>query len=307
MKIGLIAAGVGLSIAGALIAMPAQAQRTDINVGLVLEPPHLDPTAGAAAAIREITYANIFEGLTRFAPDGEVLPALAREWDISEDGLVYTFHLAQGVTFHDGTDFTADDVVFSFERAVAEGSVNAQQWLFADIESVVAQDDATVVITLSRPNANLPFNLAWGDAIIVAPESADTNTTAPVGTGPFKLGNWVQGDSITIEANADYWGEPVALERATFRFIPDPTAAFAALMAEDVDTFPNYPAPETLPQLEADPRFAIVSGTTEGETIMAMNNAREPLDDVRVREAIAHAVDRNAVIEGAMFGQGTPI
>lgn len=288
-------------------AVPALAQRTDIVVGLVLEPPHLDPTSNAAAAIDEVVYANVFEGLTRFGPNGDILPALAESWDVSEDGLTYTFHLAQGVAFHDGSAMTAEDVVFSLDRARGADSVNAQKFLFEDIEAVEAADETTVVVTLARPNGSFPFNMAWGDAVIVAPESAETNATNPVGTGPFRLEGWRQGDSIALVRNEDYWGEPALLERATFRFISDPTAAFAAMMAEDVDAFPVFPAPETLGQLEADPRFEVVVGTTEGETILAMNNRREPLDNVLVREAISHAIDRQAVIDGAMFGYGTPI
>ncbi|MCC6001167.1 MAG: ABC transporter substrate-binding protein, partial [Pararhodobacter sp.] len=99
---------IGLAVL-ALVATPALAQRTDINVGMVLEPPNLDPTSGAAAAIREVTYSNIFEGLTRFGPDGAVNPGLAHAWDISDDGLPYTFHLREGVTFHDGAPFPAED------------------------------------------------------------------------------------------------------------------------------------------------------------------------------------------------------
>ena len=299
-----------LTLAGALAAAigPGFAQaRTDITVGMVLEPPNLDPTAGAAAAIDEVVYANIFEGLTRFAPDGSIVPALAASWDISEDGLTYTFHLQEGVVFHDGTAFDAEDVKFSFDRARADDSVNAQKMLFADIAEVEVVDPLTVVLHLSRPNGNLPFNLAWGDAVIVAPESADANATNPIGTGPFSFVDWVQGDHVEFTRNPDYWGTPAQLESATFKFIGDPTAAFAAMMAEDIDAFPNFPAPETLVQFEADPRFKVVVGTTEGETILAMNNARPPLDDVRVREAIAHAIDRQAVIDGAMFGYGTPI
>nr|WP_245944918.1 ABC transporter substrate-binding protein [Pelagibacterium lacus] len=286
---------------------PGAAQRTDVVVGLVLEPPHLDPTSNAAAAIDEVVYANLFEGLTRFGANGDILPALAESWDISPDGLTYRFTLHDGVTFHDGAALTAADVVFSLDRARAGDSVNAQKFLFADIEAVVAEDDRTVVVTLARPNGNFLFNMAWGDAVIVAEASAGTNATQPIGTGPFRFETWRQGDSVTLVRNPSYWGEPARLERATFRFISDPTAAFAAMMAEDVDTFPVFPAPETLSILDADPRFETVVGTTEGETILAMNNRREPLDDIRVREAIAHAIDRQTIIDGAMFGYGTPI
>jgi peptide/nickel transport system substrate-binding protein len=301
-----LALTVALGTTTALTPVFAQT-RTDVNIGLVLEPPNLDPTAGAAAAIDEVVYANIFEGLTRFAADGSIIPALAESWDISEDGITYTFHLHTGVTFHDGTTFDADDVVFSLDRARAPDSVNAQKALFADIASVEATDPATVVVTLSKPNGSFLFNMAWGDAVIVAPETAETNATNPVGTGPFAFEDWVQGDHVDIVRYANYWGTPAQLEHASFRFIGDPTAAFAALQAGDVDAYPNYPAPETLTMFQGDPRFAVVVGSTEGETLLALNNAKPPLDDVRVREAIAHAIDRQALIDGAMFGNGTPI
>src|SRR5690606_17001269 len=115
------------------------------------------------------------------------------------------------------------------------------------------------------------------------------------------------GDRIDLEKNPDYWGTPARLDHVTFRFISDPTAAFGALMAEDIDAFAGYPAPENVPQFEADDRFQVILGNTEGETILAMNNKRPPLDNVKVREAIAHAIDRQAIIDGAMFGYGTPI
>jgi len=288
-------------------ASAATAQRTDLTIGAQLEPPNLDPTAGAAAAIDEVVYANVFEGLTRFGPDGSILPALASDWTISEDGLVYTFTLREEARFHDGTSFTADDVVFSLDRARAEGSTNAQPGLFSAIASVSAIDDTTVEVMLSAPNGAFLFNMAWGDAVIVAPESAETNATNPIGTGPFEFSQWVQGDRVELVRNDDYWGEPVALETATFRFISDPNAAFAAVMAGDVDAFPGFPAPETLAQFDADPRFQLLVGSTEGETILAMNNQQEPLDDIRVRQAISHAINRRDIIDGAMFGYGTPI
>ena len=300
-----------LALASALVLTtalsPAFAARTDINVGMVLEPPNLDPTGGAAAAIDEVVYANIFEGLTRFDSTGAVQPALAASWDISADGLTYTFHLHEGVSFHDGTSLDAEDVKFSLDRARAEDSVNAQKALFADIASVEAVDPATVKVTLSRQNGNFLFNMAWGDAVIVAPESVEGNATKPVGTGPFTFVEWVQGDHVELGKNPNYWGNAVALDKVVFKFIADPTAAFAAMMAEDVDAFPNFPAPETLPQLEADPRFKVIVGSTEGVTILSTNNASAPFDNVKGREAVAHAIDRQAIIDGAMFGYGTPI
>ncbi len=283
------------------------AQRTDVTIGMQLEPPNLDPTAGAAAAIDEVVYANVFEGLTRVAPDGSVLPALAESWETSDDGLVYTFHLRTGVTFHDGTTFDAADVKFSLDRARADDSTNAQKGLFATIASVEVVDPATVEVTLNRPVGDFLFDMSWGDAAIVAPETAADNATRPVGTGPFQFSDWVQGDRVELVRYPDYWGPPVRLDKATFKFVADPTAAFAAVKAGDIDAFPVFPAPENLAEFKSDPRFTVSVGSTEGETILAMNNGREPLNQLKVRQAISHAIDRRAIIDGAMFGYGTPI
>lgn len=290
-----------------LVPLQLQAAGDHLNMGLVLEPPHLDPTAGAAAAIDEVVYANIFEGLTRIDRNGEVKPGLASSWKVSEDGKTYRFTLRDGVKFHDGTAMESSDVVFSIERAIAADSVNAQKGLLEPIESVAAGGAGTVIVTLKRPTGHFLFNLGWGDAIVVGEESAGGNKANPVGTGPFSFKRWVKGDRVELQRNESYWGEPAKLATATFRFIPDPAAAVSAMMAGDVDAFANFPAPENMVQFEADPRFKVVIGSTEGETILSTNNGRPPFDDIRVRQAIAHAIDRKAIIDGAMFGYGTPI
>lgn len=296
-----------LGVASAALIAGSALAKDDIVVALQLEPPHLDPTSAAAGAIDSVLYSNVFEGLTRFMGDGSIVPGLAESWEISDDGLTYTFKLHDGVTFHDGTTMDAEDVKFSLDRARAEDSVNAQKALYTGIANVEVIDPLTVKLTLSEPNGSLLFNLAWGDAVIVAPESIEDIKQTPIGTGAFKFVNWVQGDKIELERNDTYWGDAPALAKATFKFISDPTAAFAAVMAEDVDAFAGFPAPENLPQFEADPRFQVLIGSTEGETILSTNNALPPFDNVKVREAIAHAIDRQAIIDGAMFGYGTPI
>lgn len=294
-----LAAGLGMS--------GQAAAKGGLTLGIGLEPPHLDPTAGAAAAIDEVVYQNVFEGLTRIGPDGSVLPGLAAEWDVSDDGLTYSFKLRDGVTFHDGTAFDSADVLFSINRAMAEDSTNAQKGLFEPIATVAAPDAATVTIALKRPTGHFLFNLGWGDVVMVAPESADTNKTAPVGTGPFTFDRWSKGSEIRLKRNDAYWGDAAKLAKVSFKIMPDAASSAAALMSGDIDVFPNFGAPELLEQFRADPRFEVVVGTTEGETILSMNNANKALSDIRVRRAIAHAIDRQAIIDGAMFGSGTPI
>ncbi|SDF21164.1 ABC transporter substrate-binding protein [Sulfitobacter delicatus] len=297
----------GVAAATLAVAATGAWAKEDITVALQLEPPHLDPTSAAAGAIDSVLYSNVFEGLTRFMGDGSVVPGLAESWEISEDGLTYTFKLREGVTFHDGSTMDAEDVKFTLDRINAEDSANAQKALYSAISEVNVIDPQTVEVKLSEPNGNMLFNLAWGDAVIVAPESIENIKQTPIGTGAFKFDDWSQGDKITLSRYEDYWGEPATLETATFKFISDPTAAFAAVMAEDVDVFAGFPAPENIPQFEADPRFQVLIGSTEGETILSINNKQAPFDNVKVRQAVAHAIDRQAIIDGAMFGYGTPI
>ena len=297
-------------IAAMLLAAPAgSAWANDtLVVGMTLEPPHLDPTAGAAAAIDEVLYANVFESLTRINERGEVVPGLAERWEVSDDGLRYVFHLREGVRFHDGTAFDADDVVFTLDRARAEDSTNAQKRFFEAIDDVAAAGPQEVVVTLLRPDGLFLFNMGSGDASIVAPEMPTSNQTHPIGTGPYRFDRRVEGDRVALVRSADYAGpDEASFERVVFRFIADPAAQVAAVLSGDVDAFPNMAAPEALGRFEADADYAVDIGTTEGETIMAVNHRRPPFDDVRVRLALQHAIDRQAVIDGAMFGYGTPI
>ena len=294
----------GLALLAGL-AQPALAGGS-LRIALAQEPTSLDPTSDATASIDAMITNNVLESLTTVDSAGAVQPNLARSWEISPDGLTYTFHLVEGALFQDGTAFDAQDVKFTFDRAMAEESTNPSTSIFATIDAVTVIDPATVEIRLNRQDAFFLFNIANGDASIVAPESVDGLSTAPVGTGPFKLAGWTRGDRLVLGRNADYRdADAVALDRVEYRFIADPAATAAALMAEEVDV--ASPAPEMLPQFQADPRFAVIVGSTEGEVILAMNNSRAPFTDDRVRQAVNHAIDRAEIIEGAMYGSAVPI
>ena len=287
-------------------ALPVLAENI-LRIGVQLEPPNLDPTQGAAAAVDEIVYANIFEGLTGIARNGAVVPRLAERWDVSEDGRRYRFYLRRGVLFHDGSSFDANDVKFSMTRAVSSTSTNAQKSLFKPITEMQIVDQYIIDFELTQPVGAFLLHLAWGDAVIVAEETATTNAGHPIGTGPFRFSRWRKGVSIDLSRNENYWGVPAAIDGISFRIIPDPTAAFASLMAGDVDGFPGYPAPENLEQFREHSRFNVIIGTSENETILAINNGAPPFNDVRVRRALSHAIDKRAVIDGAMFGYGEAI
>jgi peptide/nickel transport system substrate-binding protein len=292
----------------AVLPAPPSARAADrVTIGMQLEPPILDPTANPAAAISEILYGNVFEGLVQFAADGSAVPKLAASWEVSDDGLSYTFHLEHGVRFHDGSAFDAAVAKFSLDRAWGPESVNPQKSRLSKIRQVNIVDPFTLRIVLRQRSGGLLQSLGWGAFVMISPQSAATNAVRPIGTGPFRFSAWRRGDSITLVRNTDYWGKPAVLGEATFKFIADPTAAYAALMAGDVDAFSNYPAPESFPQFAADPRFAVFAGATEMETVLALNERVPPLDNLLVRRAISYALDRRAIIDGAMFGYGTPI
>ena len=303
----LLATTAMLACLVASVAQAATQARDTLVVGMQLEPPNLDPTAGAASAIREVTYGNVFEGLTRIDAGGEVRPALASSWTVSPDGLTYRFNLVAGARFHDGAAFDCSVVKFSYDRASAPDSVNAQKGLFEPIARTECPDPATAVVTLKRPSALFLFDMGWGDAVMVSPASAAGNKTHPVGTGPFRFRRWVPGDRVELERNPAYWGTAPRLAAVTFKFVADPAAATAAMLAGDIDAFPNFPAPEALDQFRADPRFAVHVGTTEGKTILALNNARKLFSDIRVRRALATAIDRAALVEAAQSGFGAVI
>jgi len=305
LKHSALAMGLGLAL-GILSSGLVMAASSEIRIGMTLEPPILDPTANSAAPIDDIVYQNIFEGLTQIDQTGAVQPDLATAWTVSPDNLTFTFTLAPNVTFHDGTTFDADDVKFTFDRILAPDSLNAQKALYEPIESVTVVDPHTVAIKLKRPTGDFLFNIGRGDAVIVAPESAATNATKPIGTGPFKFVQWDKGSRIVLAKNDAYWGKPVALTKATFVFIPDAAAATNALLAGDVDGIKNI-STDTVAIFEGNPQFKVLVGTTEGETVLATNNAKKPFSDLKVRQAMAHAIDRKAIIDGAQNGFGTPI
>jgi peptide/nickel transport system substrate-binding protein len=168
-------------------------------------------------------------------------------------------------------------------------------------------DPLTAKITLSRPDGDFLFDLAWPQAVMLAPNTVAKDATDPDGAGTFQISNWIKGDSVQIVKNPNYWGKEPALDKATFKFISDPAAAASSLLAGDVDGFINFPAPEAVAQFQSNPQFSVEIGTTEGETIVAINNAKKPFNDIRVRRALSYAVNRKAVIDGAEYGFGTPI
>ncbi|WOF22156.1 ABC transporter substrate-binding protein [Microbacterium betulae] len=272
-----------------------------LRLGLVLEPTNLDIRHTSGAALEQILVGNVYEGLVTRTQENEIVPSLATEWDVSDDGLTYTFTLAEGVAFHSGADLTAADAVASIDEVVADESIVGHDDL-TGVASVDAPDDTTVVITLSQPNQNLLFALT-GPAGLVFDEGDTTDLqTAANGTGPFSLEEWNQGDSIVLARNDAYWGDPAGVAEVVASYIPDYTAGVNAALDGSLDVLTGVD-PQLAPQLDGTNGFTLTRGKTTDKFILGFNNAVAPLDDVRVREALRLAIDHDALIEA--IGAGT--
>lgn len=278
----------------------------------------LDPIAVTDGESYKVTK-NIFDTLVNFGEqDTEIHPGLASEWTAAEDGLTYTFTLKEGVKFHDGTDFNADAVVANFERW-AGGDADQFPYYgsmfggFGDdeghvIESVTATGDYEVEFKLKRPQAPFLKNLAMSSFGIASPTAieaaGDKFGDAPVGTGPFKFVEWKRNDSITIEKNPDYWveGEP-KLDQVIFRSIPDNSARLNALLSGEIDLADGI-TPSDAPTVEGDENLQLFERPSMNVGYLGLTTTREPFDDPKVRQAMNHAIDKQAIVDAFFQGRG---
>lgn len=250
-----------------------------------------------------------FDGLMLVQPDGSFQPRLATDWTISDDGLVYTFNLREGVVFHNGEPFEADDVVYTFERAKSEG-IPYTLARVGVIDTIVALDTHTVVITLSKFDSGFMNNLAntypVGTAIMnrEAGKASDP-AVFMVGTGPFKMVSYAPERELVFEANKDYWeADRPKVDNLIIRYIPEQQAQLAALQAGEIDIM--FPVPETALVLEGDSNVTIQEIVSANVVRINVNSGRPPLDNVDVRRAISLAIDRQEMVDAALLGKGSP-
>lgn len=276
-----------------------------VVVALTGEPTNLDFTTTAGAAIPQALMANVYEGLVEIGQDGSVQPLLAQSWEVSGDRTTYTFTLQSGVTFSNGAAFTAQDVKFSLERVQSDAWVSSLKTKMDVVDKVNVLSDTVVEVVLSRPSNAWLFDLGTPvGAMFDETGVADLAATA-IGTGPFTIEAWNRGESLEFAARDDYWGPAPQIRTATLRYFADAVATTNALRSGDVDVVYNMQAPELLPTFADDPAFQVLEGTSNGEVMLSMNNARAPFNDVRVRQAVLHAIDNQAVMDTAWSGYGT--
>jgi peptide/nickel transport system substrate-binding protein len=299
----LAAALVAAALAAAPVAVPAQTPSA-LVIQIPAEPPGLDMTSNPSSVIAAVVFANVQEGLIKVDRTGKLVPSLAERW-YTTDNRNYTFFLRKGVRFSNGRELKADDVKFALDRAVNPETKHPYRKQYDLIKDVIVKDDYTVTVTLKDVDATFLYTLARQGSVIYPREAVDSLKSQPVGTGPFTVSEWVRGDRIVLVKNKDYWraGLP-KLDRIVFRFIPDPNTTLAALKSGDLDVSAFGIGPESVGELQKDPRFQVIVGDSTNDVTMSMNNSKKPYSDKRVRLAITHAINKEEVLKGAMFGYG---
>jgi len=259
-----------------------------VVVGMTQDLVSLDPHIQTDAGTRNVVF-NLFEGLVKPTSDGDLVPAVASDYEVLEDGKVYRFTLREGITFHDGSQVTVEDIKYSIERYA---EVQAESSVFSALNEVAVIDESTVEIRLGEANTELPADLA---TVYIIPKSNTDVATNPIGTGPFKFVSYTAGQKLMLEKYDGYWKEGYPyLNEVTFKFVADPETAFMELQAGTLDIL-NYLTIDKVEILGDD--FNIVEGSMNLVHALYLNNDYGPLQDIRVRQALCHAVDKDTINE----------
>lgn len=299
-------AALALTMSMAVTAMPfgVSAEETDktvVRINMESEPDNLDPWLSAASDT-EAVFHNVFEGLVLFDETGALIPGLAESWDISDDGLTYTFHLRDDVTFHNGKAFSAEDVVYTYEFLSGLGGEEALSSKFKNLTSVEAVDDYTVTMTLAEADAAF---LQYTRRVAVLPKGYEDQSSAPVGTGPFVFEKYVPGQMVVLEKNEDYYDESrmPKIDEAQIYIMGDDSAVLTALQSGQLDAGIVYA--DSADYLTGD--FTVNSSPQNMVQLFALNNSATPFDDVRVRQAFEYAVNKDQIIDGVFAGYATEL
>ncbi len=303
MRIGTFVRGVLL--VAALSAGGAWAQ-TNFRIAVGVDPDTLDPIQMTTTTVSNMVD-YMAETLVTIDQDGNLQPLLATDWSTSDDGLTVTFHLRDGVTFQDGTPFDAAAVKWNIERSLDTDLKVPQRAPLTPISSVDTPDDHTVVLTLSQPAPALVSAMSNTTSAMLSPASVDAtgnsyeNVTEPVGTGPYAFVSRTKGERLVVGRNDAYWGEAPYYDRVTFSIVPEATTRESLLLAGQADLILLPPAAD-LPALKNNARVSVLLAPGDRTVFIAINTTKGVLADKRVRQALNYAVDKQAIIDGVLFG-----
>ncbi|MDP4332711.1 ABC transporter substrate-binding protein [Curtobacterium sp. A7_M15] len=308
-RVALAATAVAVVSALALTGCSGSSSNTDsgtdatVRVGLVLEPTSLDIRTQSGAALDQVLIDNVYQGLVGRTADGDVRDVLASKHEVSDDGLTYTFTLRDGTTFQDGKDVTAADVVWSLEQVKSNASyVDSAQ--LANVTSITSPSSGVVELKLAKPDSDLLWNLTGRAGLVLEKAAKNDLSDTANGTGPYEVASWKQGDSLTFERNADYWGTKAKVAKVVFRYITQPSTAVNAMANGDLDV--QTAVDGTLKsQLQNTSGITLHTGKTTDKYTLAFNDQKAPFTDKRVRQAIRQAIDAKAIIK-AIGGTGVP-
>lgn len=274
----------------------------NLRIGITTDPDGLDPHRTVAASTFTITN-NIYDTLVGVTTKGEIVPRLAEKWSQSEDKKEITFNLKKGVKFHNGREMTAEDVKFSFNRLLEKESPRAAD--YSNISEINVIDPYTISFKTKQLDVALISTFAYPWTAIVPKEAVAELKTKPVGTGAFKLVEWIPQQQVVLEKNKDYYGKAPALDKVTFKTMPVDTSQIASLQAGELDMISI--SGDKVESLKSDPKITVIKAPQYSVQVLALNNKNKALSDVRVRQAISMALDKKAIIDGASWGFGDVI
>lgn len=275
-----------------------------IAIGSLYEPVNLDNTAGGGQGVTEALNGNVYEGLFKLTDEGKVEPLLATKYTTSADGLTYTFTLRDGVKFHSGKPLTSADVKRSIERVTSDDSQSARKSQLEVIKSIDTPDDKTVTITLSSRSISLPYNLSY--VWIYGPGTSNYKT-AEDGTGPYTLGTWKRGSSLSLERWSGYWGDKAKNKEVEFDYFTDASALSNALQTKQVDIVTSIQSPDALSTFKGNKDYTISDGKSTTKELLAFNDKVAPFNNVEVRKAVYSAIDNKKLLNSIWGDYGTLI
>lgn len=282
----------------------ASAGDSTIEIGSLYEPQNLSNFGGGGQGVTEAFNGNVYEGLYKLTDDGSVEPLLAESNTVSDDGLTYTFTLRDGVTFHSGKALTSADVKASIDAVLADDSQSARKSSFGAITSIETPDDATVVVTLAERSISFIYNLSY---VWIINADATGLETEEDGTGPYTLGDWKRGSSLSLTRFDGYWGDAPANGEVVFNYFTDATALSNALLTGEVDIVTSVQSPDALSQFTDNADYVVNDGDSTTKEILVFNDRVAPFDNVDVRKAIYSAIDTKKLLNSIWGDYGTLI
>src|SRR6266852_2639447 len=302
------AAGAAAALPGG-IPSPAHSQGTqkrELVVAQGGDVAQFDPHMSTSSNDIRISF-NLFDNLTSRRPDGKLAPGLATEWKL-QGQTTWVFKLRQGVKWHNGDPFSSADAKFSIERTYDPNTKTRVNTVFTTVDRIEAPDPATLIIHTKKPDPLLPARLGFYGGQIVPKKyldsvGADTFNTKPVGTGPVRLTSWVKDDKAVFDANPDYWGGKIDMDRLVVRAIPETAPRIAALLKGEVDIITQLP-PDQAERITGNASTRVTGALYAGLYVLGVNSKRPPLDNPLVKQALSLAIDRDAIVKELWRGRG---